>query len=158
MKWKKKLTDLPEIARQLEEKTTALNEINQKLKETKLRYDFIQSFLEFARANNLDEIEEYFNGMPRFIDTAKEKNADPEVIKLIVFEKLAGGALDIMVCGSCYAEFAIMRKPHPIIPLPYYQTPKTKPELCPFCGSRIIQVKKVVSNTIKRELNKPALH
>lgn len=148
-----KLIALPEINRQIVEKTATLNDLESKIKEAGTQFKLFKSFLGFVKANSLDQIEEFFNEIPSFIDTARGTNYSVEAIKRVMFDKFTGGVFDVMKCASCNAEFVLTKKPQGDMSLIYTST-KTKPEQCPICSSRLIQLKEELIGKLEQEFKK----
>ena len=119
------------VDKELREKEEALQELDARIVAAGQNYHLFEAFLGLVAGRTEAEIEKFMKSADALISEAKTGKYDPGFMVNTILGELSGGTLDRLVCGSCGAEFVMLKRGQKAAHGFHLQA--NVPERCPDC-------------------------
>jgi uncharacterized protein (DUF3084 family) len=117
-----KVADLTVIESKRADIVKEIADLDIKADSKKKHLMILESFEGYVQSTSLDQQEQFIATLPQLLKEVQQKNNSPELIRASIFQRLTGGTMRSLKCGSCNAEFAVDK---PAVHSGYH---------CPACG------------------------
>ncbi len=147
-----------DLDKELKEKEVALQDLDARIAAAGQKFQLFEAFLGLVAGRTEVEIKEFLKLAGALISEAQTGKYDPGFMVNTILGELSGGTLDRLVCGSCGAEFVMLKRGQKVAH--GFHLPGNVPERCPDCPMpKMVFVNKPLAATLVKVIvsGKPVL-
>ncbi|MFB0557269.1 MAG: hypothetical protein ACETVW_05385, partial [Dehalococcoidia bacterium] len=106
-----KVSDLSQLEAKRDDLALSISETEAKLSNDKSRLQIFDSFLGFVSSSSIGELEKFVGVLPTLLDSVKQGQYTPELLRAYILGTLTGDSLKVLKCTSCGARFSVDMPP-----------------------------------------------
>ncbi len=110
----KNVADLTSLEEKRAATVTELADFNLQTKEKKRQLMILDAMQGYLESSSTEKLEIMIAALPALVEEVKKGNHTPDLVRAYIFEKLTGGTLKVLKCGSCGTKFFADKPAMPI--------------------------------------------